>query len=255
MVFQAHLTKAVESVDDVLKQIATQILQTRDVSNPSELIRAMIPFEHEVWKGLPSACHILQKWLDWVQVTHTHLTLVIPVSSETLLNTIWMNFLRRLSLDPWLVCASSSSSLNTRAKNNTSHGNRVLGLFVSVCQQTIFSLFSLPSTPFSSDSRREQPIRPSPDLRWEDTTENHHYQNEQNRYPIETKSRQPFEPVIRDETDKEVLKRQRRGRGLPVKLRRFKKQSRTKKKHRNPDKRKKSDSEPEFESEFESESE
>ena len=138
-VFKSQLTFQVEGVDFFIKQYAIMVMRTtkHEITTSEGLISHLKSLNSSIfWSKLPNAISVLIQWKRWIAFTINESDPII--SAEDLSKKIWLNYMNRISLDPWMVC-------NTSGESKKSHGNDMLNIFVTVCENTIYSLFSLTS--------------------------------------------------------------------------------------------------------------
>ena len=149
-VFKSQLTFQVEGVDFFIKQYAIMVMRTtkHEITTSEGLISHLKSLNSSIfWSKLPNAISVLIQWKRWIAFTINESDPII--SAEDLSKKIWLNYMNRISLDPWMVC-------NTSGESKKSHGNDMLNIFVTVCENTIYSLFSLTSW---EDKLREDEFR------------------------------------------------------------------------------------------------
>lgn len=128
-VYKARFRAEMEPADCTVKSLATLCVKMSNPQTPTELITAMKPLGSRFWSKFALACKILRQWAR--QATVAMQLPLTPPTDEELMEDIWQNFLRRLSLDIWYIT------------ENQTHGNDLLQLICDVAEDTIYSQFPL----------------------------------------------------------------------------------------------------------------
>lgn len=162
-VFRAHLCRAAEGVEMVIKNVAAECVKDTSAQTPKVLFTKMLQCEKQFWGAMPSeTIDICEVWLAQVAKEFGD-----DKALENDLNYyIFKRFVVRLSLHPNLIC-----------KPLDADGNKILALFLEVCQNAIYSCVDWkqwaleeggaeikekePAAPFSMFSRPFAP-HPSP---------------------------------------------------------------------------------------------
>jgi hypothetical protein len=132
-VFKANLILKVTNLDALMKQLAHNCVSEHNVSEPRDLFSYLGDSEEKFWRSVPGIVPIILQWFEWAG---SALEEEVPsVHTSQLQHMIWINFVRRLSLEPGLICN------NKKAKDP--HGNITLRLFVQVVEETLYSQFKM----------------------------------------------------------------------------------------------------------------
>ena len=127
----AHLESLTEGVHASL----VYILRKGNVRESSQLYRFLIDKENLFWSSVGNKSEImtvLEAWRSFVQRS----TASRSVRNVRLSHALWLNFVRRLTLNPNLI-------LVERADSSTD-GIALMQLFCAVCKNTVYSRFDIP---------------------------------------------------------------------------------------------------------------
>lgn len=107
-VFKAHLWRQMEVTDRIVKKLVGEIAKGTIPGDPKvdtqSILKALRDQSAEFWARSEDVDSIISIWFQYVaQSLKSH----IPCDLLDLKERIWQTFLRRLSLDPWLIFRTS----------------------------------------------------------------------------------------------------------------------------------------------------
>jgi len=112
-IYRAKLRRELEPTDFHLKRFITQAHQARNNQHVFEILAAM---DSDFWAEFPRVEVLCREWAH----QHGGYAVQLPV--------VWQSFIRRLSLESWLILG----------RDQKSHGNAVLNLLLEVLQDHIY---------------------------------------------------------------------------------------------------------------------
>ncbi len=128
-VFKSHLYRAAEGVVDAIKHVAATCLSESKPHSTDDLFKQLHGFEKQFWGEMPeNTMEICEMWLGHVSEEYHD-----PEASESdLISYIYKRFITRLSFHPNLLCKTSTLAIDP-------DGNKLIELFVQVCENAIYS--------------------------------------------------------------------------------------------------------------------
>lgn len=120
-IFRAKLRRELEAADFHLKQIMKKCCQRYPVKDHQALFSMLADQADEFWAEMPRVLTVLQTWGRQNGYRGDRL-------NAHLLQSAWKDFLRRLSMDSWLVLG----------KDQKSNGNAVLGILLEVIEDNFY---------------------------------------------------------------------------------------------------------------------
>ncbi len=131
--FRAHLRPKIEPCDHIIRSLAVQ--HERGHSSRRDLLYSLREHDAHFWQQLDidALLHL------WLQSIGQNLRLSPPPTpTRDLKTSIWNQFLRRLSLDLWILT------------DDVVRGNKMVNLFLDTIQDTLYQQFPLPVSHTSS---------------------------------------------------------------------------------------------------------
>jgi hypothetical protein len=129
--YKARMVLLLEPVDFILKRLAQDCMKKNHLKKTQQLFLYMQDYHANFWSQFEPAEVLISQWMRMLQPHHQ---LLIPSVQKQ----IYINFLRRLSLDEWLLLSSNED------KSKTTHGNEILNIMIQVVEYTIFGLLPIP---------------------------------------------------------------------------------------------------------------
>lgn len=132
VLFRAHLRPKIEPCDHIIRSMAAQ---ERGHTSRRDLLYSLREQDGQFWQQLDvdTLLHL------WLQSIGQNLRLPAPPTpTRDLKTSIWNQFLRRLSLDLWILT------------DDVVRGNKMVNLFLDTIQDTLYQQFPLPVLNVSS---------------------------------------------------------------------------------------------------------
>jgi hypothetical protein len=122
-IYKSHLRMELESLDASIRSMVRSHTYTPDFS---VLLHKLLNDEQAFWSHYSTVITVSVEWMRWL-----HQTLggsALTMLSHELQRKIWVNFLRRLSLDPWLI-----------TDRDKSHGLELVEVMIRVIEDTLYT--------------------------------------------------------------------------------------------------------------------
>lgn len=137
-VFKAHLWRQMEVTDRIVKKLVGEVAKGTIPGDPKvdiqSILKALRDQSAEFWARSEDVDSIISIWFQYVaQSLKSH----IPCDLLDLKERIWQTFLRRLSLDPWLIFRTS------KLQNFPPQGNCLVQMMIDSIENTIYRQFPL----------------------------------------------------------------------------------------------------------------
>lgn len=144
-VFKSHVRIEMESLDRTIRSLIRH-----HSGSVTDIMHKLLNDEYKFWKEYQNVSVILMEWVRFTNTTNS-----ITMLSDQLKNKVWITFLRRLSMDAWLVWDKERS-----------HGNELLRIMIETMEDVIYSQYPIsgPLPVSSSDLFKIpdlQPVLPS----------------------------------------------------------------------------------------------
>jgi hypothetical protein len=128
-IIAAHL----ESLSEGVHAALVKVLRKNPLENSRGLYRLLVDKDRDFWIALGNKVEIqalLEKWTRIVQ----RLSETNAIENKNLLRTVWVTFVRRLTLNPALIFVEREGA--------STDGLALMQLFCAVCRHTVYTHFA-----------------------------------------------------------------------------------------------------------------
>jgi hypothetical protein len=135
-ILKARLRRVIEPTDPIVKDMVMDSMRNHQCADAREVIKYLQGQHTSFWMHLEADQYLLQ----WLQLVGSSVKQSLPsISMKDLQSWIWESFIRRLSLDVWLIFQDSHHSVPPQ-------GNLLVTLLSDAIEETIYRQFELTVT-------------------------------------------------------------------------------------------------------------